>query len=105
MFPDKVRRIFLEDVLKQQPDDTFAHYGLAMELVNSEPANAWTHFDYLLQHHPEYVATYYQAGVFLIKRGRLEEARKVLTTGIEVAGRQGNRHAQSELQAALDDLA
>jgi thioredoxin-like negative regulator of GroEL len=104
MFPDKIRRKFLEDVLRQQPDDTFARYGLAMELANSEPAAAWTHFDYLLQHHPEYAATYYQAGTFLIRQNRLEEARKVLETGVEVTSRQGKQHAQSELQAALDDL-
>jgi len=28
----------------------------------------------------------------------------VLATGVEVAGRQGKQHAQSELQAALNDL-
>jgi hypothetical protein len=39
-----------------------------------------------------------------VKQGRLDEARKVLTTGVEVTGRQGKQHAQSELQAALDDL-
>jgi len=101
---DNGRRKFLEDVVRQQPDDTFARYGLAMELINTEPTVAWTHFSYLLERHAEYAPTYYQAGAFLAKQGRLEEARKVLTTGLEVTGRQGNRHAQSELQAALDDL-
>ena len=106
MSPDgeKTRREFLEEVLRQNPDDAFAHYGLAMELVNTEPGAAWAHFDYLLQHQPEYSATYYQAGIFLAKQGRLDEARKILATGVEVTGRQGKRHAQSELQAALDDL-
>ena len=101
---EKTRRQFLEEIVQQQPGDTFARYGLAMELAKSEPDTAWTHFTYLLEHHPEYAATYYHAGAFLSKQGRLEEAHKVLTTGLEVTGRQGNRHAQSELQAALDDL-
>jgi hypothetical protein len=101
---DKTRRKFLEEVLRHQPDDTFVRYGLAMELANSEPAAAWTHFEYLLLHHPEYSATYYQAGSFLVKQERLDEAHKVLATGVEVTGRQGKQHAQSELQAALDDL-
>src|SRR5271157_3557986 len=98
---DQTRRKFLEEVLRHQPDDTFARYGLAMELANSEPAAAWTHFEYLLLHHPEYAATYYQAGAFLLKQGRVEEARQVLAKGVEVTGRQGKQHAQSELQAAL----
>jgi predicted Zn-dependent protease len=101
---EKTRRQFLEEAVGQQPDNTFARYGLALELAGTEPAAAWTHFTYLLEHHPEYSATYYQAGAFLVKQGKVEEARKVLTSGLEVTGRQGNRHAQSELQAALDDL-
>lgn len=102
--PEKTRRQFLEEVVQQQPGDTFARYGLAMELAKTEPDAAWVHFAYLLEHHPEYAATYYHAGAFLNKQGRLDEARKVLTTGLEVTSRQGNRHAHSELQAALDDL-
>ncbi len=101
---EKTRREFLEEALRQDPGNTFARYGLAMELANGEPAAAWTHFEYLLLHHPEYSATYYQAGALLMKQGRLEEARKVLTTGVEVTGRQGKQHTQAELQAALDDL-
>ncbi len=100
----KTRREFLEETVRANPENTFARYGLAMELVSSEPAAAWDHFEYLLQHHPEYHATYYQAGMFLAKQGRPEDARKVLAEGVNVAGRQGNPHAQAELQAALDDL-
>jgi len=101
---EQTRRKFLEEAVLSRPDDTFARYGLAMELASSDPGAAWTHFSYLLEHHPEYAATYYQAGAFLSKQGRLEEARKVLTTGLEITARQGKQHARAELQAALDDL-
>jgi Tfp pilus assembly protein PilF len=101
---EKTRREFLEEALRQDPNNTFARYGLALELAKSEPAAAWNHFEYLLHHHPEYSATYSQAGVFLIRQGRIDEARKVLASGVEVTGRQGKQHAQAELQAALDDL-
>jgi len=101
---EKTRREFLEEALRQDPNNTFARYGLAMELFNNEPGNAWSHFEHLLQRHPEYSATYYQAGAFLIKHGRLDEAQKVLAKGVEVTGRQGKQHARAELQAALDEL-
>ena len=101
---EKTRREFLEEALRQDPENTFARYGLALELADSEPAAAWTHFEYLLLNHPEYSATYSQAGLFLLKQGRLDEARKVLAAGVEVTGRQGKQHARAELQAALDDL-
>ena len=101
---EKTRREFLEEAVRQDPHNTFARYGLALELAKTEPAAAWAHFEYLLQHYPEYSATYYQAGAFLVKQGRPDEARKVLSTGVEITGQQGKQHAQSELLAALEDL-
>jgi tetratricopeptide (TPR) repeat protein len=100
---EQTRREFLEQALRNNPDDAFTRYALAMELANSP--EAWPHFEYLVTHHAEYSATYYQAGMWLVKQGRVEEARKVLAKGIEVTGRQGKQHAQQELQAALDELA
>jgi tetratricopeptide (TPR) repeat protein len=102
---EKTRLEFLNEMLAASPGNTFARYGLAMELQNAgQPDGAWRHFEYLLTHHPDYSAAYFQAGMLLVKMGRREEARNVLERGIEVTGRQGNAHAQSELQAALDDL-
>jgi tetratricopeptide (TPR) repeat protein len=101
----KTRLEFLGETLANNPDDMFARYALALELSkSSRPEDAWEHFDYLLSRHPEYSATYYQAGTYLVSQGRREDARKILTMGIEVTGRQGNSHAQSELQKALDEL-
>lgn len=100
----KSRLEFLTEALRRNPDDAFTRYALALEWAKSAPQEAWQHFDYLLAHHPDYAATYYQAGMFLLGQGRREEARQVLTKGIEVTRRQGKQHAQSELQAALDDL-
>ena len=102
---DKSRIEFLQQTLEAKPDDRFARYALALELATSElPADAWPHFEYLLNHHPDYSATYFQAGKFLVQQERRDEARRVLAKGIEVAGRQGDGHAQSELQAALEAL-
>jgi thioredoxin-like negative regulator of GroEL len=103
---EKTRTEALQETLVASPDNTFARYALAMELSNSsDPTSAWQHFEYLLSRHPDYAATYYQAGKFLAKQRRVDEAKRVLAKGIEVTGRQGNLHAQSELQQALDELA
>lgn len=101
---EKTRRQFLAQALESNPEDVFARYALALELAASSPAEAWPHFEYLLTHHPEYSATYYQAGMVLLKQGRQEEAKKMLGQGIEVTRRQGKQHAQEQLQAALDEL-
>lgn len=104
--PDKSRVEFLQETLRADPGNTFIRYGLALELAQyGDPTEAWQHFEYLLKHRPEYSATYFQAGMFLLNLGRREEAQKIFTKGIEVTGQQGNLHAQSELQAALDKAA
>ena len=102
---EKTRIELLQESLLANPDATFIRYALAMELSNAESREeAWRHFEYLLTHHPDYSATYFHAGKLLVKLGRPDEARRVLAQGIEVAARQGNAHAQSELQAAFDEL-
>jgi Flp pilus assembly protein TadD len=102
---DSERLQFLQDSISSNPDDTFARYGLALELARGgRPDEAWEHFRYLLEHHPDYAPAYYQAGMLLIDRGRSEEARTVLTQGVQVTRRLGQKHAESELTAALESL-
>jgi tetratricopeptide (TPR) repeat protein len=103
---EQSRADFLREALKKNPADTFARYALAMELANAgQPEAAWEHFEYLLARHPDYSATYYQAGMLLWKQGRQQEAQEVLKQGVEVTRRQGKSHAQSELERALEELA
>jgi tetratricopeptide (TPR) repeat protein len=103
---DPERTDFLKQRVKTNPADTFARYGLAMELWKSGLLDqALEHFEYLLLHHPEYSAVYYQAGMFMIEAGRDADARRILAKGIEVARSQGNHHTEQELTAALEELA
>lgn len=96
---------FLRDSIAAKPDDTFARYALALELGRSgKPDEAWEHFRYLMDHHPDYSASYYQAGMLLANQGRTEEARQVLAKGVEVTARLGQKHAHGELMDALGSL-
>jgi tetratricopeptide (TPR) repeat protein len=102
---EQTRIEFLEESLRSDPNSAFVRYALAMEFVNAgRSEEAWRHFEHLLTHHPDYSAAYYQAGKLLARSGRHEEARQVLARGIEVTGKQGNLHARSELEAALEEL-
>jgi tetratricopeptide (TPR) repeat protein len=101
---DKSRLDFLREAVASNPHDPFARYGLAMELAKGAPHEAWEHFSFLLDHHPDYSATYYQAGMFLSGQGKREDARRILAKGIEVTRQQGKKHALSELQAAYDEI-
>jgi predicted Zn-dependent protease len=101
----KSRRQMLEEFIAQKPNDAFVRYGLAMECANTgDAAAAGEHFQALLAAHPEYVAGYFQYGQLLAKTGRAEEARSLLSAGIDAARRTGDDHARSEMEAALADL-
>lgn len=102
---DKSRFEKLKETLQSDPDNAFARYGLALELVNSGDLNeAWKNFEYLLNNNPDYLPTYYQAGMILHQLERKAEARKIFISGIELASNQADSHTQNELQNALEEL-
>lgn len=101
----KSRRQMLEEFVAQKPDDAFSRYGLAVECMNSgDTAAADQHFRTLLEQHTAYVPGYLMYGQLLAREARTEEARRILSTGIEAAGKAGNQHARSEMEAFLNEL-
>ena len=101
----KSRRQMLEEFVAQKPDDAFSRYGLALECVNSgDSAAADQHFRALLDRNAGYIPTYLIYGQMLVRESRTEEARKVLSSGIDVAIKAGNQHARSEMEALLNEL-
>jgi predicted Zn-dependent protease len=95
----------LKEILQQNPNDSFARYGLAMEYVNrGEIEIALAEFDQLLSLNPDYTPAYFMAAQTLAGNHREEEAKERLRAGIASAIRTGNSHAQSEMQAMLDDM-
>ena len=95
----------LKEILELDPNNSFARYGLAMELAGSgDTDEALGQFDTLLANDPGYTAGYFMAAQTLATAGRTPEAVARLKSGIESAARSGNRHAASEMQAMLDEL-
>lgn len=95
----------LEEFAASHPNDAFSLYGLAIECANQGDAPAATeNFQKLLSTHPNYVTGYFQYGQFLARQSRIEEAKRALTDGIEVARRTGDNHAAEEMQSALAQL-
>jgi tetratricopeptide (TPR) repeat protein len=95
----------LKTMAAQNPRDSFVRYGLAMEYTNSgDLEGAAAEYQALLSANPEYAAAYFHGGQLLEKLGRVEAAKELYRKGIEMTGKQGNAHARSELEAALDLL-
>ena len=101
----KTRRRKLEEFLVKNPNDAFSRYGLALECVKEgDLASAETHFQALIQANPDYVPGYQMYAQTLAQNDRGEDAKAILTQGIQAAIRQGNPHARSEMEALLADL-
>jgi predicted Zn-dependent protease len=95
----------LKEILALDPKNSFARYGIAVELANrGEVDAAMAEFNQLLKNDPDYTAGYFMAAQTLSKAGRSGEAIDRLREGINCAARTGNRHALSEMQGMLDEL-
>jgi predicted Zn-dependent protease len=101
----KTRREKLEEMLAKSPTDAFTLYGLALECKNTGdfPA-AESHFRALLKTNPDYVPGYQMYAQSLVQDNRPDEAKTVLTQGIQAAQRTGNHHALSEMEGLLSEL-
>jgi tetratricopeptide (TPR) repeat protein len=95
----------LKQMVGQDPSNSFARYGLAMEYSKSgELAQAVTEFQALITSDANYSAAYYHGGQALEKLGRIDEARALYEKGIEATTRTGDAHTRGEIQAALSLL-
>jgi len=105
MYPNRLENTRLEtlrQLLAENPANTFARYGLAMEHVRSgDLKGAVQEFEAVLTTDPKYSAAYYHGGQALEKLGELDQARDLYRRGIAATR---DPHALSELQAALDIL-
>ncbi len=99
------RLALLQQMLAQDPKNSFAHYGLAMEYANTGQLDeAVSAFRSLLENDQSYVAAYFHGGQVLEKLGRIEEARAMYEQGIEASTRKGDLHTRSEIEGALSQL-
>jgi predicted Zn-dependent protease len=99
------RVAMLSEILKANPEDSFARYGLAVEYSNTgqiEPA--LREFKTLIEKNPDYTPAYFMAAQTLAKASRGDEAKRWLVDGVSSARRTGNTHAQSEMTAMLEEL-
>jgi tetratricopeptide (TPR) repeat protein len=92
-------------LLKEDPEDTFLRYGVAMEHAKQgEHDLALSEFNELLRRNPDYVAAYFMAGRTCEQKGDIEGAKGFYRNGIATAQRVGDRHAAGEISAALEAI-
>ena len=99
------RRERIEAMLVDDPQDAFLRYGLAMELVKEgDVERALELFGGLMNDTPPYVPSFLMAAQQQVQRNHIDEARRVLRDGIEIARAQNESHAAGEMADLLSNL-
>jgi len=92
----------LIDFHTNSPEDAFILFALAKEYERREQFDkALSYYQINLSKNPDYVGTYYHAGVLYQKEGHQQKAIDCIQKGIEIATLQGDNHTRSELGMLL----
>lgn len=91
----------LLDYLKEDSEDTFTRFAIAMEYRKlGRPEEALAELKGLVTDSPQYVGAYLHLGNLYLESGDLVAAQRVYEKGVRIAEQQRDHHAKSELQAA-----
>ena len=94
----------LEALLADEPGDAELRYFLAMEYLSAGDERGAADRLREITSDSDYVPAFLQTGQVLARLGQESEACAVLRQGIEHARRQGNAHAQGEMEGLLASL-
>jgi tetratricopeptide (TPR) repeat protein len=95
----------LQDFLKEDSNDSFLTYALALEYVRVEKNDAARDcFLKLIKDDENYIASYYQLGKLYESLNDGDNAKEIYKKGIEIAQKSKNKKTLLELQEAYNML-
>ena len=91
--------------LEAQPNDPFLLFAIAKEYESAgDDVNALNFYQKLQSTTPQYVGLYYHLGKLFERKNEPHNALETYKTGIEVAQKERDFHALSELKGAKMNL-
>ena len=95
----------LEDLLEQQPGDSFIQHALALEYIKrGDDAKARELFEHILKNEPTYTGSYYHLAKLLERTGDTNHAIEIYRQGMEQALVASDHKNYQELKAAYEEL-
>lgn len=94
----------LKEFAKEEPENPFNWYALAIEYLSIEPNESEKYFNKLLNSFEAYLPTYYTAATFFSEREEQERARETFEKGITLAQQYQDLKALSELKNAFQNF-
>ena len=95
----------LAEAVKNDPDNSFSKFALALELLKTEQIKqARFLFEHIVINDPDYVGVYYHLGKLYQEIDENKLALQTYKAGVTIAEKLRNDHAKKELMAALAEL-
>ncbi len=95
----------LLEFLEKNPKDDFLNYALAQEYIGmGKDSLAKPILEGLIEHSPNYIASYYHYGKLLQKEEKNEDAIAIYEKGITIGKEIDDKHAVKELNDALNEV-
>jgi tetratricopeptide (TPR) repeat protein len=94
----------LKEYIKDEPENPFNYYALALEIRKIDPDESSNLFNYLLVNHPDYLPVYFPSAHFFFELDQIEKAKGIFEKGISTAQFQGDQKALKELKNAYQNF-
>ncbi|MBN3519012.1 tetratricopeptide repeat protein [Algoriphagus lutimaris] len=94
----------LKEYAKEEPENPFNWYALAIEYLSVDPNEAEKYFIKLLSSFEAYLPTYYTAASFFSEREELEKAKETFEKGITLAQEKQEIKTLQELKNAYQNF-
>jgi Tfp pilus assembly protein PilF len=89
---------------QEDPNDPFNLYALAMEYLTIDSIKALGFLEQLLEHHSDYLPTYYQLAGLYVELGNNSKAEQTYLLGIKKAQAFNKTHTLAELNRAYQNF-
>lgn len=94
----------LKGYCKEEPENPFNFYALALENRESDKAAATELFDFVLSNFPNYLPVFFPAAHFFYEEGNLQKAKQVFELGLALAQDLQDEKAKKELANAYQNF-
>ncbi|OOG72198.1 enzyme of heme biosynthesis [Algoriphagus sp. A40] len=94
----------LRDFIKEEPENPFNYYALALELRDKDREEAEDLFSFLLLNHSDYLPVYFPAAHFFGEHDQIQKSREIFEKGIVLAEFQKEEKTLKELKNAFQNF-
>jgi hypothetical protein len=94
----------LKGYCKEEPENPFNFYALAIEYRESDKSAAAELFDFVLSNFPNYLPVYFPAAHFFYEEEKLQKAKQLFESGLALAHEVQDEKAKKELANAYQNF-